>query len=129
MSSDHSDIRFGNLAISNEFCSVGTMPRKCLFEVDEQKPENCRIKFDANTYDRNEMRVMLDRYLRLLEAAASEPELPIGKLLAMIGAKPLRWTFANYAAPLFEFASAFYASSPLLKLCWRPIRRLVLSGG
>jgi amino acid adenylation domain-containing protein len=129
MSSDHSDIRFGNLAISNEFCSVGTMPRKCLFEVDERKPENCRVNFDANTYDRNEMRVMLDRYLRLLEAAASEPELPIGKLLAMIGAKPLRWTFANYAAPLFEFASAFYASSPLLKLCWRPIRRLVLSGG
>jgi amino acid adenylation domain-containing protein len=128
MSSDHSDIRFGNLAISNEFCSVGTMPRKCLFVVDEQKPENCRINFDANTYDRDEMRVMLDRYLRLLEAAASEPELPIGKLLAMIGAKPLRWTFANYAAPLFEFASAFYASSPLLKLCWRPIRRLVLSG-
>ena len=32
-------------------------------------------------YDRNEMRVMLDRYLRLLEAAAREPELPIGKLL------------------------------------------------
>jgi amino acid adenylation domain-containing protein len=129
MSSDHSDKRFGNLTISNEFCSIGTMPRKCLFEVDERKPENCRVDFDANTYDRNEMRVMLDRYLRLLEAAASGPELPITKLLAMIGAKPLRWTFANYAAPLFEFASAFYASSPILKLCWRPIRRWVLLRG
>ena len=71
---------------------------------------------------------MLDRYLRLLEAAAREPELPIGKLLATIGAKPLRWTCANYAAPLFDFVKAFYASSPLLKLGWRPIRRWVLSG-
>ena len=52
-----------------------------MFFVDEQKPENCRVNFDAKTYDRNEMRVMLDRYLRLLEAAAREPELPIGRLL------------------------------------------------
>ena len=75
------------------------------------------------------MRVMLDRYLRLLEAAAREPELPLGKLLAMIGAKPLRWTCANYAAPFYELVTAFYASSPLLKMFWRPIKRRVLSGG
>ena len=105
------------------------MPWGCMFYVDEQKPENCRVNFDANTYDRNEMRAMLDRYLRLLEAAAREPELPIGKLLAMIGAKPLRWTCANYAAPFYEFVTAFYASSPLLKMFWRPIKRWVLSGG
>ena len=97
MSSDHSDQHFGNLAISNEFWSVGTMPWGCQFFVDEQKPENCRVHFDAKPYDRNGMRAMLDRYLRLLEAAAREPELPIGKLLAMIGAKPLRWTCRNYA--------------------------------
>ena len=34
----------------------------------------------------------------------------------MIGAKPLRWTCANYAAPFYEFVTAFYASSPLLKV-------------
>ena len=129
MSSDHSDQRFGNLTVSNEFCSVGTMPRKCLLEVDERKPENCRVLFDANAYDRNGMRAMLDRYLRLLEVASREPHLPIGKLLKMSGAKPLRWTCANYAAPLYGFITALYASSPLLKMCWRPIRRLVLSGG
>ena len=129
MSSDHSDKRFGNLAISNEFCSVGTMPRKCLFEVDERKPENCRVLFDANAHDRNEMRAMLDRYLRLLEAASREPHLPIGNLLMLAGAKPLRWTCANFAAPFYEFMTTFYASSPLLKMCWRPIRRLVLSDG
>jgi amino acid adenylation domain-containing protein len=129
MSRDHSDQHFGNLTISNEFFSVGTMPSKCMFDIDERKPENCRVLFDANAYDRNEMRAMLDRYLRLLEVAAREPELPIGKLLRMAGAKPLRWTCANYAAPFYEFVTAFYASSPLLKLCWRPIRRWVLSGG
>ena len=100
-----------------------------MFDIDEQKPENCRVNFDANIYDRNEMRVMLDRYLRLLEAAAREPELTIGKRLRMVGARPLRWTYANYAAPFYEFVTAFYASSPLLKMFWRPIKRWVLSGG
>jgi hypothetical protein len=128
MSSNHPDRHFGNLLMSHEFCDVGKMPHKCVFDVDEQQPENCRVNFDANNYDRNEMRVMLDRYLRLLEAAMRKPELPIATLLAMIGAKPLRWTCANHAAPFYEFFTAFYASSPLLKLCWRPIKRWVLSG-
>jgi hypothetical protein len=129
MSSPHSNQHFGTLAISEEFWSVGTMPRKCMFNIDERKPENCRVNFDANAYDRSEMRAMLDRYLKLLEAAAREPERPIGSLLMMAGAKPLRWTCANYAAPFYEFVTAFYASSPLLKMFWRPIRRWVLSGG
>jgi amino acid adenylation domain-containing protein len=129
MSSDHSDQHFGNLVISNEFFAVGKMPWGCQFFVEEQKPENCRVNFDAHTYDRNEMRVMLDRYLRLLEAVAREPELPIGKLLAITGAKPLRWTCANYAAPFYDFVTAVYASSPVLKMFWRPIKRWVLSGG
>jgi hypothetical protein len=128
MTSDHWDKRIGDLAISDEFYSVGTMPRKCMFEVDQRNSENCRVNFDANTYDRNEMRVMLDRYLRLLEAVAREPELPIAKLLPMIGAKPLRWTYANYAAPFYDMVTAFYVSSPLLKMFWRPFRRWVLSG-
>ena len=127
MSSDQSDQLFGNLAISSEFCGVGTMPWKCMFVIDEEKPENCRVNFDANLYDRKEMHVMLDRYLRLLEAAARGPELPIRKLLMMAGPRPLRWTCANYAAPFYEFITALYASSPLLKMCWRPIRRWVLS--
>jgi hypothetical protein len=127
MSSDQSDQHFGNLAISSEFCGVGTMPWKCMFDIDERKPENCRINFDANLYDRSEMRVMLDRYLKLLEAAAREPELPLRKLLIIAGTRPLRWTCANYAAPFYEFITALYASSPLLKMCWRPIRRWTLS--
>jgi non-ribosomal peptide synthetase component F len=127
MASDHSDQHFGNLTISSEFCSVGAIPWKCLFEIDERKPENCRVSFDANLYDRKEMRVMLDRYLRLLKAAAREPHQPIGKLLKMCGAKPLRWTCANYGAPFYEFITTLYGSSPLLKMCWRPIKKWVLS--
>jgi hypothetical protein len=81
ISRDHSDRHFGNLVISDEFWRVGTMPSGCTVYIDERKPENCRINFDANIYDQNEMKALLDQYLRLLEAAAREPELPIGKLL------------------------------------------------
>jgi hypothetical protein len=81
ISRDHSDQYFGNLIISDEFWRVGTMPSGCTVYIDERKPEHCRINFNANTYDRNEVRALLDQYLRLLEAAAHEPELPIGKLL------------------------------------------------
>ena len=117
MSSDHSDQHFGNLVMSNELWSVGKMPWGCQFFVEAQKPENCRVHFDAGVYDRNGMRAMLDRYLRLLEAAAHEPELPIGKLVAMTGAKPLRWTCRNHA-------ERFYESATLLKLFWRQVRKL-----
>jgi hypothetical protein len=117
MSSDHSDQRFGRLVISNELSDVGKMPWGCQFYVEAQKPENCRVHFDAGVYDRNGMRVMLDRYLALLEAVAHEPELPIGKLIAKTGAKPPRWTCRNYAV-------RFYESTTLLKLLWRQVKRL-----
>ena len=96
------------------------MPWGCQFFVEEQKPEHCRVDFDAGIYDRNGMRAMLDRYLRLLEIVAREPELPVGKLLAMTGAKPLRWTCRNYAERVYE-------GSTLLKLLWRGTRRLISS--
>ena len=37
MSSDHPDQHFGDLAISDEFYSVGTMPRKCMFDSRRAK--------------------------------------------------------------------------------------------
>ncbi len=89
MSRDNSDQHFANLVMSAEFWSVGTMPSGCTVFVDEQKPENCRVNFDANAYDRNEMRSMFDRYLRLLEAVAEEPELPLAKLTMI-----MRWDAA-----------------------------------
>jgi hypothetical protein len=119
MSRDHSDQQFGNLTFKNEFWNVTTMPWACEFYVDEQKPENCRVNFDANLYDRNGMRALLDRYLRLLEAAARKPELPIGMLVAMIGAKPLRWK----CDPFLEYVKA----SPFLKILWRPLKKMALA--
>ena len=106
MAGDHSDRHFGKLTMSTEFWGVGKMPWGCTFFVEEQKPEYCRVNFDAGLYDRNGMRAMVDRYLRLLEAAARQPELPVGKLLAMTGAKPLRWVFANYVWVFYEFLKA-----------------------
>jgi amino acid adenylation domain-containing protein len=129
MSSDHSDRDFGGLTISQEFWSTGTMPRECTVYIDERMPKNCRVDFDANRYDRNGMRATLDRYLRLLETAAREPQLPIGTLLTMTGARPLRWTCANYAAPFYEFIRARYVASPLFKILWRPVQRWLLSSG
>jgi non-ribosomal peptide synthetase component F len=115
MSSDHSDQKFGNLILTNELWGIGKMPRGCHFFVEAQKPGNCRVHFDAGVYARNGMRTMLKRYLQLLEAAAKEPELPIGKLLAMTGSRPLRWTCRNYA-------ERFYNSATLARVLWRWVR-------
>ena len=120
MSSDHSDQRFGRLVVSNELSSIGKMPWGCQFFVEAQKPENCRVHFDAGVYDRNGMRLMLDRYLALLEAVAHEPEATVGKLLATVGVKPLRWTYRNHAQRLYE-------STTFLKLLWSRVRRLAWS--
>ena len=79
------------------------MPVGCTFYLD-RKPENCLVNFDANLYDRNGMRVLLDRYHRLLETVARNPELPIRTLLTMIGAKPLRWKCESF----YEFVKSFY---------------------
>jgi len=126
MSSDHSDRYFGNLTLRGDFWIEGAMPwGECTFYVDEQRPEHCRVSFDASFYDRNGMRTMLNRYLRLLEAAAREPELPIGTLVAMIGAKPLRWKYE----PFYESVRTFYDASPLLKTLWKPVKRWLLLVG
>jgi hypothetical protein len=117
-SSDHSDQRFGGLAVCSEKSSVGVMPNGCTFYVDQQKSENCYVQFDPGLYDRKGMRMMMDRYIRLLEAIAREPQLPIGKLQATIGTKPLRWAWSRYAMAICEFIRPYYGSSPLLKNCW-----------
>jgi amino acid adenylation domain-containing protein len=83
MMGDHSDQQLGDVVISDEFWGVGTMPSGCKVYVDERRPEYCRVNFDANTYDRKDMRALLDQYLRLLEAVVQEPEFPIGKLLML----------------------------------------------
>ena len=115
-SSDHTEQCFGNLTITGEFWDVGTMPSGCTVYLDERMRGNCRLNFDARQYHRDGMRMMLDRYLRLLEAVARMPELPVGKLLEMSGTNPLRWTLAS------RLMTA-YKSAPLLQRAWRRVRQ------
>jgi amino acid adenylation domain-containing protein len=119
---DHSDQQFGNLVISCESAITGTMPSGCGFYIDEKKPDNCHVYFDAGLYGRNGMRALLDRYLRLLEAAAREPEQLVGKLQMMAGTEPLRWTGAR---TFYKFLKPYYDSSPLFKMCWKHAKSYV----
>ena len=123
LSRDHSDQHFGNLIINDKSWSTGTMPLGCLFYVDAKKPENCQVRFDARLYEPKQMRALLDRYLRLLETASRAPELPIGQLQTLIGVKPQRLTCAKFAATFYEFLEPYYASSPLLQMIWRHVRK------
>jgi amino acid adenylation domain-containing protein len=117
MSNDHSTQHIGNVTFRDEFWSVGIMPKGCTVYIDEKNPDNCRINFDADIYDRDGIGALLKQYLWLLEAAALEPELPIETLLtSMAAAKPLPWQPG-------EFVHAWYDSSPLLKMLWRPLKR------
>jgi hypothetical protein len=112
MSSDHTEQSFGNIQVSHRAPPTGMMPWGCTIYVDERAPENCRVSFDAGLYRRNGMQEMLNRYLILLEAVAREPDLPVGALLSMTGAKPLRWTCANHAASAYDFLVALRRRPP-----------------
>lgn len=122
-SSAHSEQRFGGLSVRSEPSNASEMPNGCFIYVDEQTPDNCQVNFDAGLYKRSALATMMDRYVRLIEAIAREPDLPIGKLQTKIGAKPLRWAWARSAAALVKFIKPYHNSSPLLKMCWRYARR------
>jgi amino acid adenylation domain-containing protein len=127
LSCDHADQRFDNLAISHEPWIAAIMPPGCTVYVDGKKPENCQLRFDAKLYGRKEMRAVLNSYLRLLAVAAREPELPLGTLLAMTGAKPLRLIYAKFVATLYELLKPYYDASAMLRAIWRPIKRWIAS--
>ena len=103
LSRDNSDQSFGNLGVSSEAFTVGTMPMGCTVYVDAQKSENCQIRFDAAIYRRKDMDALLRLYLRLLASVVAEPTLPIGKLLMIAGSKQLRWVYRKYTAPIYDF--------------------------
>ena len=79
-------------------------------------------------YEPKDMRALLDRYLRFLEAAACEPELPIGQLQTMIGVKPPRSMPARSATAFYRFVEPYYASSPLLQAIWRRAKSWLAPG-
>jgi hypothetical protein len=123
LSSELSDQYFANLVVHTEPRCFGTMPWGCTFYVNGKKSSNCRVDFDAGLYDRNDMQMLLDRYVRLLEASARAPELPLGTLQTMIGAKPRRWAYTRYAGTLYDFIKPYYDSSPRLQTWWRRLKQ------
>jgi hypothetical protein len=130
LSRDHSEQRFGGLlCVSDNVWSIGTMPQGCLFYVDARRPENCQVRFDAGLYRPEDMRALLDRYLRLLEAASREPGLPLGRLQAMLGIKSPRLARAGLAARLYRLLEPWYASSPTAQAIWRGVKERLTRRG
>ncbi len=101
MPADYPDRPFGELTFSIESSGPGRMARGCRMYVSQSG--DGVMRFDAAHYRPNGMRALLDRYLRLLEAAASEPELPIGRLQTMLGAKPMHWALQRHRFAVHDF--------------------------
>jgi acyl carrier protein len=99
ISADLGEQRMGDVSVIRRPYPVGTMPWGCQVYIDERVPGNCRVDFDANLYPPEEMAAMVDRYLRLLEAASRLPNMSIGRLVAMSSSNPVRRVLA--ALPLF----------------------------
>jgi non-ribosomal peptide synthetase component F len=129
LSRDHSEQHFGGLHVSDESWSSGTMPQGCLFYVDARRPQNCQVRFDARLYHPDDMRALLDRYLRLLEAAAREPDLPLARLQAMLGVKPPPLARPGLTARLYRLLEPRYASSPTAQTIWRGVKERLVRGG
>jgi non-ribosomal peptide synthetase component F len=96
LSADHSDRRFGGLVVKRLHSPIGKMPWGCQVMIDERNPEDCRVEFNANLYDRKGMQAMIDRYVRLIEIAARQPEVTIGSLVGLSSDNALRRGFAAY---------------------------------
>jgi hypothetical protein len=102
MSSDHSERSAAGITFKHRFGPAKAMPWGCTIYIDEHTPANCSVAFDAGIYVRSEMNRMLDRYLRLLQAASYEPDASIEKLLSICGANPPGWKYLNKAWRLFD---------------------------
>jgi hypothetical protein len=97
LSADLAEQRFGGLTLKRIAYPIGEMPWGCQVCIDERNPENCRVDFNANLYEREGMQALVDRYVRLLEIASRQPELTIGRLVALSSDNSRRRAIANYA--------------------------------
>jgi hypothetical protein len=102
MGSDWSEQRMAGVAITRRPHPLAEMPWGCQVYIDKHTRANCRLEFDARVYRHDGMQALVDRYVRLLEAAAERPDLPIGRLVAMTSTNPLRRALANYRVPAAE---------------------------
>jgi amino acid adenylation domain-containing protein len=102
MWADLAEQRFGGLTLKRFGYPNGEMPWGCQFFVDERSPENCRVDFNANLYDRRGMQMFVDRYVRLLEIGSQRPDLTIGRLVAMSSNNRIRSALANCATRFYR---------------------------
>lgn len=103
MSAEMGEQRIGSLTLKRRPHPVAKMPWGCQVHIDERAPENCRVDFNAGLYRREGMQEMIDRYLRLLDAAARRPDLSIGRLVTMSSGNPIRRAWAYYMTPAAAF--------------------------
>ncbi len=85
MRSDWPEQSFGGITLRRRSHPLPEMPWGFQVFVDQRVVENCRIEFNAERYQASDVAAFAATYVRLLEAAASEPALAIGELV--VGAR------------------------------------------
>lgn len=103
MASEWSEQRIGDLVMKRRPQPVIEIPWGCQVVVDQKTPTNCRTEFDPRLYSREDIRALMDRYVRLLEAAAARPHLPIGMLVAETSDSRLRRFLARLRTRLSAY--------------------------
>jgi amino acid adenylation domain-containing protein len=77
-------VHFGGLELTWLDRRIENMPWGFCVAFDQHNEEaRCRLSFDARIYNPMRVRKWLDRFVRLLNAVSDNPDLPVGKLLAM----------------------------------------------
>jgi hypothetical protein len=77
-------VRFAGLELTWLDRRIENMPWGfCLAFDQHNEQDRCRLSFDARIYNPIRVRNWLDRFVRLLNAVSDNPDLPVGKLLAM----------------------------------------------
>ena len=100
-------VRFDGLELTWYDPGIGphmaTMPWGFSVVCDQhQEDRRCSVTFDAHLYDPVQVRVFINRFVRLLDAASRHPDWPLATLLAMsktavplLSAAKRWWSFAK----------------------------------
>jgi hypothetical protein len=77
-------VRFAGLELTWLDRHIENMPWGFCMAFDQHHEEaGCRLSFDARIYNPGRVRNWLNRFMRLLNAVSVNPDLPVGKLLAV----------------------------------------------
>ena len=80
----HAPVHFGGLELTWLDRRFESMPWGFCLTFDQHNEEHrCRVTFDARIYNPARVKDWVGQFVRLLDAVAHNPGLPVGKLLAM----------------------------------------------